>query len=138
MGIFAPRRRRLLDPPRFDADDPATTVIAAGTRFEGNIRSAGGAVVAGRLDGNLEATGAVLVLSSGSVGGNVVAVSAKVEGSVDGSVEASDRAEVDSLGRVGGSLRAHRLDRAGGAAIGGPVEVEDGPHDFLDRRRTRA
>jgi cytoskeletal protein CcmA (bactofilin family) len=136
MGVFTERRRRFLDPPRLDAEDRDTTVIAEGTRFDGSIRSAGGAVVAGTLDGDLEAAGGVLVLASGSVGGDVVAAAAKIEGSVIGSLDVSGRVEVDALGRVGGRVRALRLDQAGGATLSGPVEVEEAPHVFAERRKT--
>jgi hypothetical protein len=44
---------------------------------------------------------------------------------------------VDALGRIGGRLRALRLDPAGGALVGGPVQVEDGPHLFAERRGKR-
>ena len=138
MALFASRRRRrFMDSPRFDADDAATTVIAPGARFEGNVRSAGGAVIAGRLEGDLAAEGGVLLKATGSVGGSVVAAAAKIEGAIEGSLEVSGRAEVDSGGRVGGRVRAARVDVAAGALLAGPVEAEDGPHRFTERRGKR-
>jgi cytoskeletal protein CcmA (bactofilin family) len=126
-----------MDPPRFDADDAATTVIAASARFDGSMRSAGGAVISGRIEGDLAADGAVLVEATGSIGGSVTAAAAKVEGTIEGSLEVTGRAEVDSGGRVGGPVRAARVDVAAGALLDAPVEAEDGPHRFAERRGKR-
>lgn len=126
-----------MDPPRFEADDAATTVIAAGARFEGSVRSGGGAVISGRIEGDLAAEGAVLLEATGSIGGSVTAAAAKIEGAIEGSLEVTGRAEVDSGGRVAGPVRAARVDVAAGALLDGPVEAQDGPHRFVERRGKR-
>ncbi len=131
------RRRRFLDPPRFDADDSATTAIAEGARFEGSIRCEGCARIAGRLTGDLVAGGPVLVTATGSVSGDVIAAAAKVEGAIGGSLEVRGRAEVDAGARVGGRLEAARLDVAAGALLEGPVETDGGPRRFAERRGER-
>ena len=133
MAAFRNRkRRRFLDD--LDSEASSTTVLEAGAIFAGDVVSPGDAVVAGVLEGTLEAAGRVRVAPAGRVRGPVRAAEAKIEGTVEGPVEVSGRLEIGAEARIEGSIAAERLDVADGARLLGEVSTSSPKRGFVERR----
>jgi cytoskeletal protein CcmA (bactofilin family) len=105
-----------------DRSDLFPTFIASGAKVHGPLVTSGDVTVAGRVDGNLRADGAVSVLAGGSVTAELRGTRVRIEGAVIGNVFASERIEVLAGARVVGDLRAPTIELAPGAVVEGRVD----------------
>lgn len=126
--------RRFLDSPRFDPDAASSSVLAAGTRLVGDLRTPGDAVILGRIEGDVEAAGGLYLGGEGHVRGAVRARDACIEGTIEGPLEASGRVEVSPEGKISGGLRAARLDAAEGSSIQGDLVIQTTVNRFVEKR----
>lgn len=128
------KRRRFMEKPEIDTSDDATTVLAETLVFEGDIRAAGDAVLAGQIAGNVEVVGRLALLKGGLVRGAVYADQARVEGTVEGPVTVKGKLEVGQSARIEGDLTAGVLAIAEGALVRGSLNAATEPHHFTERR----
>lgn len=129
------KRRRFMEKPEIDTRDDATTVLAEALVFEGDIRAAGDAVLAGRVAGNLEVAARLALLKGGLVRGAVFADQARVEGTVEGPVTVKGKLEVGQAARIEGDLTAGVLAIAEGALVRGSLNSATEPHRFTEKRQ---
>jgi cytoskeletal protein CcmA (bactofilin family) len=99
------------------------TLIAAGTRVEGNLLVSGGIHLEGYVLGNVScAAGASAVLSiapKGVVEGTVEVPRVVVHGEVRGDIIASDKVELGPTARISGNVTYGVIEMAAGAVIQG-------------------
>jgi cytoskeletal protein CcmA (bactofilin family) len=107
-------------PPRSDA---ALTIIAPGTRLEGELISSGVVKVEGTVAGTIRAERQVLVAKGGVVEGDIRTVEAVIGGRVDGGVTASERVEVQGGAAVHGDVTTKSLVVQEGGEINGLVKM---------------
>lgn len=94
------------------------TVIGAGSRFQGNIRSKGFVRIDGTVEGGVSAEG-VIVGEKAHITGDIVAKSVFVAGRVTGNVTAANALELQPKGQITGDVRAAQLSIAEGALFEG-------------------
>ena len=94
------------------------TVIGAGSRFQGNIRSKGFVRIDGTVEGGVSAEG-VIVGEKAQINGDIVAKSVFVAGRVTGNVTAAIALELQPKGQITGDVRAAQLSIAEGALFEG-------------------
>ena len=106
------------------------TLIAAGTRIEGNVFVTGGLHLEGTIIGNVTAApGAKSVLSiapNGIVEGIVDVARVIVHGEVRGDINALDKVELGSTARVSGNVSYGVIEMAAGAQIQGRLVSSTG------------
>lgn len=99
------------------------TLIAAGTRIEGNLIVAGGVHLAGYVKGNVttaaDATAFLSIAPQGVVEGVVEVARVVVDGEVRGDIRASERVELGATARVSGDVAYGIIELAAGATIQG-------------------
>lgn len=100
------------------------TLIAAGTRIDGNLVIAGGVYLEGYVHGNVSAdpgaTAAVLsIAQQGVVEGTVEVPRVIVNGEVRGDIRARDKVELGATARVSGNVSYGIIEMAAGAVIQG-------------------
>jgi cytoskeletal protein CcmA (bactofilin family) len=122
-----------------DQSAPATTVIGARTRVQGNVIADESVDVAGTVEGECRVGGFVRVHEGGTITGDVTARSIVVNGTVSGRSLQADRVEIGGKGRVLARLRARRVAIADGAFYEGEVDMDDSgrPADrvsFVEKR----
>ncbi len=109
------------------------TLIAAGTRIEGNLIVSGGVHLEGYVRGNVTADGdAAAVLSiapQGIVEGIVDVPRVVVHGEVRGDINARDKVELGPTARVSGNVSYGVIEMAAGAVIQGRLVAAAGPKD---------
>jgi cytoskeletal protein CcmA (bactofilin family) len=97
------------------------TLLAAGTRFEGNLVFGGGLRIDGEVRGDVLAApgqSSVLVIgATGRVHGNLRAARMVVSGEVAGSIDATELLEVLAGARIAGELRYGALEVHPGAVL---------------------
>ncbi len=96
------------------------TVIGSGMEIVGSLDSTGLVRVAGKVLGNVNAAGQVLVARGGHVDGDVHAREAVLDGEITGSIVA-ERVEVQASAVIHGDITASRLIIHEGAVLN--VEV---------------
>ena len=129
------KRRRFFETPEMDTRKDSTTVLAPTLVLEGDLRTAGDAVVAGRVAGNLQVAGRLALLKGGRVQGAVAAKLARIEGAVEGPVYVDDKLEVGQTARLEGDLNAGKIAIAEGAIVRGSLNSTTEPHRFVEKRQ---
>ncbi len=86
-----------------------SSVIGSDMAVEGNIRAKEAVRVEGRVTGDVESEGALIISAGGSVKGNVKGSSIIIGGSVEGDLTSGGRTEVASTGKVIGNIRTKSL-----------------------------
>jgi cytoskeletal protein CcmA (bactofilin family) len=99
------------------------TLIAAGTRIEGNVYVTGGLHLEGTIIGNVTAdpnARSVLSISpTGVVEGAVDVARVIVHGEVRGDINARDKVELGATARISGNVSYGVIEMAAGAVIQG-------------------
>lgn len=86
-----------------------SSVIGSDMVVEGNIRAKEAVRVEGKVTGDVESDGALIVSAGGAVKGNVKGSSIIIGGSVEGDLTSGGRTEVASTGKVIGNIRTKSL-----------------------------
>lgn len=94
-------------------------LIAAGTVFEGKMKTPGSIRVDGRVIGDITATQNISIGTSGDVEGNLTAASVTVGGKLKGSVVVQDKLVFESKAVVRGDIKASKLVVDEGAQFDG-------------------
>jgi cytoskeletal protein CcmA (bactofilin family) len=120
------------------APPPIKSLIAQGSRIEGNLRFTDGLRVDGEIAGNVTAnteTSSMLVISEqASVVGEVSADHVIINGSVKGPVHARELLELQPKARIEGDVHYRALEMHQGAVIAGtmrPLEPLGGEKPLL-------
>jgi cytoskeletal protein CcmA (bactofilin family) len=100
------------------------TVIGVGARLDGNLISAASLRIEGRVAGQVNAEGDVIVAPEAEVEADIKATNVTVAGICRGNVTASGRLELASTARVEGNLSCGSLVVAEGAFFAGQSIME--------------
>jgi cytoskeletal protein CcmA (bactofilin family) len=113
--------------PAVDYDELSMNVISQGSEIIGTIRSRRNIKVAGKIDGGVEATGKVIVTSTGFVEGVINCEEAYIAGSVGSDIYASEKLTLASTAVVESNLYTSSLSIEEGAIFIGfsHMEVEE-------------
>lgn len=110
-------------------DDRAETVVSATTSFTGVIKSDGLVVINGRVEGEIQTAGSLLVGKQGQVQASITAQNVAVAGTVVGNITASERLEIGSTGKVLGDIATTCLVVEEGGFFNGHSRMRDSePH----------
>ena len=106
------------------AQPPIKSLIAEGTRIEGNMKFTEGLRIDGQVVGSVEATPdqpSILVISEAAVveGGEIRADHVIINGTVRGPVHANELLELQPKARIEGDVRYKALEMHQGAIISG-------------------
>jgi cytoskeletal protein CcmA (bactofilin family) len=108
---------------RRDTRERTVTVVGAGTFVRGRVNGAGDLEIAGRIEGDVNVTGEVVVESTGLVAASIAARRIVVRGAVKGDLVAEESVLLESGARVVGDLRAPRIAIAPGGLARGHVQT---------------
>lgn len=107
--------------------EPQTAIestIGANTHIKGTIQGDGGLRVDGRVEGNIDLTGNLVITESAIIRAEVKANNISVAGAVQGNITAS-RVEILDTGRVWGDLIVKSLTVNEGAYFAGKTVMPD-------------
>lgn len=122
--------RRVFDLSRL-GEDKGETVISATTSFTGSLKSDGLITVHGRVEGDIETAGSLLVGRQGQVQATIVAQNVAVAGAVVGNINATERLEIASTGKVLGDINTACLVIEEGGFFHGHSTMTDSKADRL-------
>jgi len=103
------------------------SVIGRGTVVRGNVRGSGNLEILGRVEGDVNVGGEIVLGEEAAVKGNISGASVTVAGAVQGDVRASDAVLLERGARVVGDLTAPRIGVSTGALVRGLVRTDGEP-----------
>jgi cytoskeletal protein CcmA (bactofilin family) len=112
------------------------SLIGRSTQVRGHLRGSGDLEIQGRVEGDVQTDGDVVVADTGEVFGDVSGAAIRIEGTVAGAVTGTESVQLGSGARVQGDLRAPRVGIADGALYRGSVET-DGAEEATGRSAAR-
>lgn len=122
MNLGRSKGRRTLDKV-----EGFSTVIGKDSHFIGSIGGAGNFIIQGRVEGDCNIQGTLVVAESGYWLGNISAGCVLIAGTVDGDVKAADKMEIVSTARIKGKITSAVLAIAEGAIHEGVVAMAGKP-----------
>ena len=106
-----------------DKADGFTTTFGAESEFNGNIGGRGHFLVLGKITGECDIEGTLVIGESGFWQGNIKASNILIAGTVEGDVVATEKMEIISTAHVKGTIRSQYLAIAEGAVHEGVVHM---------------
>lgn len=103
------------------------SVIGRATVVRGNVRGNGSLEILGRVEGDVNVGGEIVLGEEAAVKGNVSGASVTISGAVQGDVRASEAVLLERGARVVGDLTAPRIGVATGALVKGLVRTDGEP-----------
>ena len=103
-----------------------TTVIARSSHVRGRVSGAANLEIHGRVDGEVDVTGELVVDTHALVAANLTARRLIIRGAVKGDLTAAEGVVLEDGARVVGDVRAPRISIAPGALLRGYVQTGAG------------
>jgi cytoskeletal protein CcmA (bactofilin family) len=103
--------------------NPGKNILTADVEIKGNIKFAGELTFEGKLEGEIQTDGTLLLGDSAVVNGNINAQSVVVRGKVNGNIVAKEKIEIKTKAELFGDIRASKLTVEEGVTYVGKTEV---------------
>ncbi|MGD8592193.1 MAG: polymer-forming cytoskeletal protein [Gammaproteobacteria bacterium] len=131
MNLGRSKGRRTLDKV-----EGFSTVIGKDSFFSGTIGGAGNYIIHGKVEGDCDIEGTMVIAENGHWVGNIAAACVLIAGTVEGDVSAKDKMEIISTARIKGKITSAVLAIAEGAIHEGVVAMAAKPDvkRFKDKR----
>ncbi|MDR3357063.1 MAG: polymer-forming cytoskeletal protein [Spirochaetaceae bacterium] len=100
-------------------DDDFDTVLSPDIDFAGTLTFEKSFLVRGRINGEIDATGILLIDEDALVEANITAGKVIIRGSVKGNITAAERVEITLTGRLEGNLNAPEINMETGCLFNG-------------------
>ncbi|MDK2877716.1 MAG: hypothetical protein PWR06_432 [Thermoanaerobacteraceae bacterium] len=109
--------------------DKVDTILGAGTEFDGKIKAAGILRIEGKVEGEIESTGDVIITESGVVNADIKARHAVIAGAYSGNVSLEGKMEIRATGKVMGDIKVASLVIEDGGLLEGKCEMQNKAFD---------
>jgi len=123
MGIFAK------DKPETAGSDAArsdsgTAFFGAKLSIKGKVTGSGNLIVMGKLEGEVDLNGELVVAPPAVLNGDMRAATLAVSGSVTGTLTAREKIHLEKSAVVSGRMNSPRISMVDGAGFNGDVEMK--------------
>jgi len=113
------------------------TIIGEQTTFKGNLESDSSIKVIGRVEGDIKASGDVIVLVNAVVVGNIWAENLIIAGTVNGNINVKGNLHLESQAHLKGDMVVHSFVTDEGAVFEGNCKMTETPVDNSVSRKSR-
>lgn len=103
--------------------DKVDTIIGKGTEIKGNVHASGVLRVDGKVEGEVQTAGDVVVGETGVVMAGICARHIMVAGEIRGNITAQGKLEITPTGKVFGDIKVSNLNINEGAVFEGKCEM---------------
>ena len=114
----------------------ATSILAEGMHFAGDITGVGNLIVSGHVESDCDFEGPVTLAHSGRWKGSIRASAVIVAGEVEGDIRCDGKIEIADTALVRGSVIGAAIAVAKGAVIEGDMQTT-GPADVMEYSEKR-
>jgi cytoskeletal protein CcmA (bactofilin family) len=101
----------------------ALNMISAGTNIKGDIDSKGDFRIDGKVDGNLNTEGKILIGETGIVTGNITCERCEVSGAFEGKIIVKDLLSITASAKITGEIITGKLQVQPGAVFNGTCKM---------------
>ena len=135
MGIFAKDKHETAasDAARSDSD---SAFFGAKLSIKGKVTGSGNLIVMGRLEGEVNLAGEIVVAAPAVLNGEIRAVTLAVSGNVTGTLTAGEKIHLEKSAVVSGRMNTPRLSVVDGATFNGEIEMKKPADSSGQSRRT--
>jgi len=133
MGIFTK------DKPEAAAPDAArssgdTAFFGAKLSIKGKVTGSGNLIVMGKLEGEVDLAGELVVAPTAVLNGEIRAVNLAVSGNVTGTLTAREKIHLEKSAVVSGRMATPRISMVDGATFNGEIEMKKPADDTPSKR----
>ena len=104
-----------------------TNRMSPGTEIKGDIVGKGDFRIDGKLEGNIETSGRIVIGEKGFVKGTIKCLNAEVEGKVEGDIKTTEQLLLKSTANISGETVVGRLAIEPGATFNGTCSMNQAP-----------
>ena len=138
MGIFAKDKLETAAPDAARSDGD-TSFFGAKLSIKGKVTGSGNLIVMGRLEGEVNLAGEIVVAAPAVLNGEIRAVTLAVSGNVTGTLTAGEKIHLEKSAVVSGRMNTPRLSVVDGAMFNGEIEMKKpadsaGPSKRTDKK----
>ncbi|MCR5444205.1 MAG: polymer-forming cytoskeletal protein [Bacteroidales bacterium] len=108
-----------------ETENVPINIITDGTVIKGDVVATGDFRLDGKLEGNIQLNGKLVVGDSGVVQGNVLCQNANIIGTVNGNLSVKELLSLHSTARVRGDILINKLSIEPGATFSGKCRMID-------------
>ncbi len=127
MGLFG--RKKTAEQAAGAQDGRGTAFIGAGLAIKGKVSGKGSLIMMGRLEGEFDLGGELIISPPAVVNGEVKALALSVSGTVQGALTARERVHLEKSARVQGKIITPRFAVDDGAMFNGEIEMKPTPEN---------
>lgn len=109
--------------------DKVDTIFGSSTEFIGKIKAAGILRIEGKVEGEIESTGDVIITESGMVKADIKARHAVIAGSFNGNASLEGKMEIRATGKVIGDIKVAGIVIEDGGLLEGKCEMQNISHE---------
>lgn len=110
------------------------SLISQGMEIKGQIFSSGSIRVDGKIEGELDVKGDILIGEKGKIKGGIKVENIMVAGAIDGNVQARGRFEITSTGVVNGDVTSSVITIEEGAVLEGTSKMTRPNREAADNK----
>ena len=135
MGMFAKDKSEnaASGAARSDSD---TAFFGAKLSIKGKVTGSGNLIVMGKLEGEVDLAGEIVVAAPAVLNGEIRAVTLAVSGNVTGTLTAGKKIHLEKSAVVSGRMSTPRLSVADGATFNGEIEIKKTADSAASSKRT--
>ena len=108
-----------------ETENSPINIITDGTVIKGDIIASGDFRLDGKLEGNIQLNGKLVIGDSGIVNGNVLCQNANIIGTVNGNLSVKELLSLHASARVRGDILINKLSIEPGAVFSGKCRMID-------------
>jgi cytoskeletal protein CcmA (bactofilin family) len=106
-------------------DGDFDTILSPDIEFTGNIKFARPFMIRGRVSGEIDSQGLLVVDAAAKVNANVTAGRVIIKGNVTGNVNAQEKLEITGSGRLQGNVQTREISMETGCTFNGSCTMEE-------------
>jgi len=110
--------------------------IASGTVIKGNVIAAEDFRIDGKVEGNIECRGKVVVGPSGEIFGHIDCINAELMGKVQGNIKTTETLLLKNGSHYTGEINVKSLEIESGAAFNGTCKMGNVPEQRHDKNHS--
>jgi len=133
MGMFAKEKPETATPgsARSDSD---TAFFGAKLSIKGKVTGSGNLIVMGKLEGEVDLAGELVVAPTAVLNGEFRAVTLAVSGNVTGTLIVREKIHLEKSAVVSGRMATPRISMVDGATFNGEIEMKKPADDTPSKR----
>ena len=108
-----------------ETENSPINIVTDGTVIKGDIIASGDFRLDGKLEGNIQLNGKLVIGDSGIVNGNVLCQNANIIGTVNGNLSVKELLSLHATARVRGDILINKLSIEPGATFSGKCRMID-------------